>query len=183
MRPNVPNTLTLLRILAIPAVLIALDGGRFGLAFWLFVAASITDGLDGAIARLTDSRTALGAYLDPLADKGLVVSLLIKLTLLGKVPGWVLTIILTRDIVCLTGYALLFFLTGERIEIRPTLTGKTATVLQLAGVASALFVLSHPAVGPKIPLDAIFSLAAACTAIAGVQYVMRGLTWYQSRPA
>ncbi len=180
---NVPNTLTLLRIIAIPAVLIALDGGQFALAFWLFVAAGVTDGLDGAIARLTDSRTALGSYLDPLADKGLVVTLLVKLTLLGKVPGWALTIILTRDIVCLTGYALLFFLTGERIEIRPTLVGKTATVLQLAGVACALFVLFHPEAGESIPLATLFGLAATLTAVAGVQYVMRGLTWYQARPA
>jgi cardiolipin synthase len=180
---NVPNTLTLLRILAIPAVLIALDEGQHALAFWLFVAAGVTDGLDGAIARLTDSRTALGSYLDPLADKGLVVTLLVKLTLLGKVPGWALTIILTRDIVCLTGYALLFFLTGERIEIRPTLTGKLATVVQLAGVAVALFSLVDPVAGARIPLPALFGLAAALTAVAGVQYVMRGLTWYQARPA
>ncbi|HZR83227.1 MAG TPA: CDP-alcohol phosphatidyltransferase family protein [Candidatus Binatia bacterium] len=180
---NVPNTLTLLRIVAIPAILIALDNGRFGLAFALFIAAGVTDGLDGGIARMTNTRTDLGAYLDPLADKGLVVSLLIKLTLLGMVPGWVLTIILTRDIVCITGYALLFFLTGERIEVRPSLVGKLATVLQLAGVATSLLVLYEPSTDGAIPQEAIFAAAASATAVAGVQYVARGLAWYQARPA
>ena len=180
---NVPNTLTLLRIAAIPAILIALDGGRFGLAFALFVAAGITDGLDGGIARMTNARTRLGAYLDPLADKGLVLTLLIKLTLLGEVAGWVLTIILTRDIVCLAGYLLLFFLTGAQIEIQPSLVGKLATVLQLLGVGGALLVLWEPSWRPGLPIDVIFAGAAAATAIAGFQYVYRGLRWYQTRPA
>lgn len=180
---NVPNSLTLLRIAIIPAILIALDGRHFGLAFGLFVAAGMTDGLDGGIARLTNTRTELGAYLDPLADKGLVLSLLIKLTLLGKVPPWVLTIILTRDIVSLTGYLLLFFLTGERIEVRPSLTGKLATVLQLVGVAGALMVLWTPSLDGRIPVAPILAAAAAVTAVAGLQYVARGLRWYQARPA
>lgn len=180
---NVPNALTLLRILAIPAILIALDGGRADIAFALFIAAGVTDGIDGAIARLTNSKTDLGAYLDPLADKGLVVSLLVKLTILGAIPGWVLTIILTRDIVCTTGFALLFFLTGERIEMRPTLTGKIATFLQLAGVALALFGLCSPASAGGLPTAPVLSAAAACTAVAGIQYVLRGLRWYQARPA
>jgi cardiolipin synthase len=180
---NIPNTLTLLRIAAIPAILIALDEGSHGLAFALFVAAGITDGLDGGIARMTNTRTDLGSYLDPLADKGLVLSLLIKLTWMGMIPQWALTIILTRDIVCLTGYAILFFLTGERLEVRPSLVGKLATFLQLTGIAGVLLVLAYPDVRGAIPIEAIFVAAAAATAIAGVQYVGRGLRWYQTRPA
>jgi cardiolipin synthase len=180
---NLPNTLTLLRIAAIPAILIALDAGRAGVALALFVAAGVTDALDGGIARMTNTRTDLGAYLDPLADKGLVLSLLIKLTLLGVIPGWVLTIILTRDIVCIAGYALLFFLTGERIEIQPTLIGKLATLLQLLGLGGALIVLADPRATGALPIHPAFALAALATAIAGVQYVVRGLQWYQSRPA
>lgn len=180
---NIPNTLTLLRIAAIPAILIALDEQRFGLAFALFFAAGATDALDGGIARMTNTRTDLGSYLDPLADKGLVLSLLLKLTWMGMVPTWVLTIILTRDIVCLTGYALLFLLTGERIEIQPTLIGKLATFLQLGGLALTLVVLAYPATRGALPGDAIFAAAAVATAIAGVQYVGRGLRWYQTRPA
>ncbi|HEY8515628.1 MAG TPA: CDP-alcohol phosphatidyltransferase family protein [Candidatus Binatia bacterium] len=179
---NIPNTLTLLRIVAIPAILISLDEGSYGLAFALFVAAGITDGLDGGIARMTNTRTDLGSYLDPLADKGLVLSLLIKLTWMGMIPRWALTIILTRDIACLTGYAILFFLTGERLEVRPTLVGKLATFLTLTGLAGVLLVLTYPEVRGAIPTEAIFIAAAGATAIAGVQYVGRGLRWYQTRP-
>ncbi|MBM4268350.1 MAG: CDP-alcohol phosphatidyltransferase family protein [Deltaproteobacteria bacterium] len=180
---NLPNTLTLLRIAAIPAILITLDSGQFGLSFLLFVAAGLTDGLDGGIARMTNSRTELGAYLDPLADKGLVLTLLVKLTLMGHVPFWVLTIILTRDIVCLTGYLILFFLTGDKIEIRPSAFGKFATFFQISGVGGALLLLWQPGFAPLGLVEAILAAAATLTAIAGVQYVLRGLQWYQARPA
>ncbi len=180
---NLPNTLTLLRIAAIPAILIAIDESRTDLALALFIAAGITDGLDGAIARLTDSRSELGAFLDPLADKGLVLALLIKLTLLGQVDGWVLTIILTRDIVCVTGYMMLFFLTGKAIAIRPSVFGKLATFLQLLGLSGGLFSLWNPAGLPPAPIRAVFAAAAVVTAAAGIQYVMRGLRWYQETPA
>jgi cardiolipin synthase len=180
---NIPNTLTLLRIAAIPAIVIALDADRSGLAFALFVAAGLTDGIDGAVARMTNTRTDLGSYLDPLADKGLVLTLLLKLTWMDLVPTWVLSIILTRDLVCLTGYALLFLLTGERIEVHPSPIGKLATFLQITGLAGVLLALTAPDVRAALPLTAIFAAAAATTAIAGVQYVARGLAWYQARPA
>lgn len=181
---NIPNTLTLLRIAAIPAILIALEQERHQLAFVLFIAAGVTDALDGGIARLTNTKTTLGAYLDPLADKGLVLSLLIQLSMKGVVPSWVLTIILTRDIVCLTGFVVLFFLTGEQIEVRPSLIGKLATSLQLAAVAMALFALSSHRPGTLGGFEAaLFTGAATATAISGVQYVGRGLRWYQERPA
>ena len=180
---NIPNALTLARIAAIPAILIALDAERFGLAFWLFVAAGVTDGLDGGIARWTNTRTELGAYLDPLADKGLVITLLVKLSLIGVVPFWVLTIILTRDIVCLSGYLILFFVTGDTIEIAPSLTGKWATFFQIGGLGVCLFLLWYPGFPAPWLADGLLAAAAALTAVAGVQYVWRGLSWYQARPA
>lgn len=180
---NIPNTLTLLRIAAIPAIVIALDYDQFASAFLLFVAAGITDGLDGAIARTMNTRTDLGAYMDPLADKGLVIALLFSLTSLGSVPGWVLTIILTRDIVCLGGYLLLFFVTGEQIEVKPSRIGKMATFLQISGVGGALFVLWQPDLASLVPAKLVLEAAALTTAGAGAQYVTRGLRWYQEQPA
>ncbi len=179
---NIPNALTLLRIAAIPAILIALDSEGFGFAFALFVAAGLTDGLDGMIARWTNTRTELGAYLDPLADKGLVITLLLKLSLVGAVPFWVLTIILTRDIVCLAGYLTLFFVTGETIEIQPSMTGKWATFFQIAGLGVCLFLLWQPGFPAPWLGSGLLAVAAALTAIAGGQYVWRGLSWYQARP-
>jgi len=179
---NIPNALTLARIVAIPAILIVVDSEAFGLAFGLFVAAGLTDGLDGAIARWTNTRTELGAYLDPLADKGLVITLLVKLSLIGAVPFWILTIILTRDIVCLSGYLILFFVTGDTIEIAPSLTGKWATFFQIGGLGVCLFLLWIPTFPAPWLSDALLGVAAALTAVAGVQYVWRGLSWYQARP-
>lgn len=180
---TIPNILTILRIAAIPAVLIALDSEAFGLAFLLFVGAGVTDGLDGFIARWTDTRTELGAFLDPLADKGLVITLLIKLFLLGSVPFWVITIILTRDIVCTAGYLILFLVTGETIEIQPSRIGKWATFVTIAGLGVCLFLYWQPAfVGPWLA-EGTLIVATVLTAIAGVQYIWRGLSWYQARPA
>ena len=179
---NIPNALTLLRIAAIPAILIALDSNAYGVAFLLFVAAGLTDGLDGAIARWTNTRTALGVYLDPLADKGLVITLLIQLSLIGVVPFWVLTLIVTRDIVCLAGYLLLFFVTGETIEVRPSMTGKWATFFQIGGLGGCLLLLWMPNLLWPTLVELLLGLAAILTAIAGVQYVWRGLSWYQARP-
>lgn len=180
---NIPNTLTLLRIIAIPAIVIALDYEQFASAFLLFVAAGITDGLDGAIARTTNTRTELGAYMDPLADKGLVIALLFSLTSMGSVPGWVLTIILTRDIVCLGGYLLLFFVTGEQLEVIPSRTGKMATFLQISGIGGALLVLWQPEIADMVPARLFLEAAALTTACAGIQYVTRGLRWYQELPS
>lgn len=179
---NIPNGLTLLRIAAIPGVIITIDYAHFDIAFYLFVAAGITDGLDGGIARMTNTKTELGAYLDPLADKGLVLALLVSLTSLGVVPGWVLTIILTRDIVCLGGYLLLFFLTGRQIEVRPSPVGKLATFLQITGIGGALLVLWQPEMGAALPVLLVLYVAAGATALAGFQYVLRGLRWYQEQP-
>ncbi len=180
---NVPNALTMLRIAAIPAVLIALDSESYGVGFLLFVLAGITDGLDGGIARWTDTRTELGAYLDPLADKGLVITLLVKLFLMGEAPFWMLTIILTRDIVCMAGYLILFFVTGETLEILPTRTGKWATFFQISGLGVCLFLLWQPHFMGAWAAYGLLAIAAVLTGIAGVQYVWRGLSWYQTRPA
>ena len=179
---NIPNTLTLLRIGAIPGILIALDYCHFGLAFGLFIAAGVTDSLDGAIARMMKTRTELGAYLDPLADKGLVLTLLISLAALGKVPEWVVTIIVTRDVVCLGGYSLLFFLTGEQMEVRPSWTGKLATFLQITGIGGALLLLWQPELDLAVLDLFLLQAAAVVTALAGSEYVLRGLQWYQNQP-
>ena len=180
---NIPNALTLLRIAAIPAILIALDSQAYGVAFMLFVAAGLTDGLDGGIARWMNTRTELGAYLDPLADKGLVIALLLQLSLLGVIPFWVLTLIVTRDVVCLAGYLLLFFVTGETIEVRPSRIGKWATFFQIAGLGGCLLLLWIPNLLWPSLVEGVLGFAAILTAAAGVQYVWRGLSWYQTRPA
>ena len=110
---NLPNFLTLLRILAIPVFLIFLTDRQFGTALVIFVLAGITDSLDGAIARITNTRTTLGAYMDPLADKMLILSGFVALALMDSVPRWLTVVVISRDVIILLGYLSLFLLTQQ----------------------------------------------------------------------
>jgi cardiolipin synthase (CMP-forming) len=180
---NVPNFLTLLRIVAIPIFLILLGDARYSEALGIFVAAGVTDALDGAIARLTHTKTTLGAYLDPAADKLLLLSAFIALAFMNDVPRWLTVVVITRDVVVVLGYFLLFTMTQETMVIRPSPTGKAATFLQLASVGLVLVALVRPELVPVVAETVVFYLAAATTAAAGVQYVHRGLAWLQARGA
>ncbi len=180
---NVPNLLTLLRILTIPAFLILLTSGRPRLALAVFVAGGVTDALDGAIARLTDTKTELGAILDPLADKLLLVSSFCVLALMDLVPNWLTVLVLFRDVVLLVGYFFLFVFTGEWIEVRPSVVGKMTTFLQIASVTVVLVSVSWPtAIPPEVRLG-LFVGAGTCTVISGLGYMGRGMRWLSIRDA
>src|ERR1700731_66338 len=114
---NLPNFLTMCRIGSIPIFLIFLTRQRYTEALYVFAAAAVTDGLDGAVARWFDSRTELGAFLDPFADKLMLVSAFVVLTIDGEFPAWLFGIVIIRDVIIVFGYFLVAFLTGERIPV------------------------------------------------------------------
>ena len=180
---NIPNFLTLVRILTIPAFLILLTSGRPGLALVALVAGGITDALDGAIARLTDTKTELGAILDPLADKLLLLSSFCVLALMGLVPNWLTVLVLFRDVFLLAGYLFLFVFTGEWIEVRPSAVGKVTTFLQLASVTVVLISVSWPDAVPAGFRSGLFLAAGTATGLSGLQYMGRGLRWLNVRDA
>ncbi len=180
---NIPNILTLVRILTIPAFLILLTSGRPILALAIFCAGGITDALDGAIARLTDTKTELGAILDPLADKLLLLSSFCVLALMGLVPNWLTVLVLFRDVFLLAGYLFLFVFTGEWIEVRPSAVGKATTFFQLASVAIVLVSVSWPEAIPPGLRNALFVAAGTTTGLSGLQYMARGLSWLSFRGA
>ena len=176
---TIPNLLTLLRIVAIPAFLILLEDLRYREALVVFIGAGITDGLDGAIARLTHTKTTLGAFLDPAADKALLVSAFIALGFMHVVPRWLVVIVISRDAVIVVGYFLLFVMTQERMDVKPTVSGKASTALQLLAVTVVLVALIDPElVGTQVEY-AVFYTSGAVTTIAGLQYMYRGLAWLQ----
>jgi len=178
---NVPNFLTLLRLVAIPIFLIFLLDGRYTAAFALFVAAGVTDALDGAIARLTHTKTTLGAYLDPAADKLLLLSALIALAFGNAIPRWLVIVVLSRDVIVVMGFFILFVMTGEAMEVRPTVVGKLATFFQLMAVSLVLLSLARgSSVLPGVQ-GSVFYMAGVLTAAAGAQYVYRGLQWLQGQ--
>jgi cardiolipin synthase len=139
-----PNLLTLLRICLAPFLVSAILEDRFGLSFGLFVAAGFTDALDGAVARLMKQRTALGQYLDPVADKLLLSTLFLVLTYKNLIPFQVTVLVFGRDLGILVVAAILYAAAGRR-EFQPSIFGKLNTVAQVTAVAAVLLFQFHGA--------------------------------------
>jgi cardiolipin synthase len=180
---TLPNFLTLCRIVAIPIFLILLEEQRYTDALVVFVVAGITDALDGAIARLTHTKTTLGAYLDPAADKALLVSSFIALGFMHAVPRWLVVVAISRDVVLVIGYFLLFMMTQQTMGVRPSVSGKLSTFLQLLSVTLVLVSLAWPGTVEPAIAQSVFVVTGIVTATAGLQYMYRGLTWLQGTDA
>lgn len=168
---NIPNTLTILRVLLIPGFVILLMGHHYGWALVLFVTAGVTDGIDGLIARITHQRTKLGAYLDPIADKLLLTSAFVALAILKIIPSWLAVIVITRDVIISLGFFLLFLL-DRRPEIKPTTFSKINTVIQVLTIAIALY--SKIEASFSSLLVALIWAAAGTTVLSGLHYIYLG---------
>lgn len=166
---NLPNLFTSLRLLAAPGVIWLILEGRWKFACWLFLAAALTDGIDGWLARRLNQTTALGAALDTVTDKALGLGVLIVLSALGLVPAWATLAIVLRDVVVVLG-ALAYKGLAGHLEIQPTFLGKTNTFAEFAMLA---LVLGHEA--KIVPGDQwlmpMFTLVFATTVASGIQYV------------
>jgi cardiolipin synthase (CMP-forming) len=132
-----PNVLTLARICLAPFLVAAIIEDRFVLSFYLFLAAGLTDALDGTLARLLKQRSMLGQYLDPVADKLLLSTLFLVLMHKGLIPARVTILVFGRDVGILVVAALLYAATGRR-EFKPSLLGKANTLAQIAAVSAVL---------------------------------------------
>ncbi len=175
---TLPNFLTLLRIIAVPIFLIVVSNHRFGAGLVLFMAAGITDTIDGVIARLTDTKSELGATLDPLADKLLLVSSFVILTWLGVLPTWLFILVLTRDVVILSGYLAIYFVSTP-MQVDPTFVGKLNTFNEMFTIGFALLTLARPDI-PMARVNLVtWYLTGLTITISGVHYVYSGLLWYQ----
>jgi CDP-diacylglycerol--glycerol-3-phosphate 3-phosphatidyltransferase len=164
---NLANTLTLLRILAVPVVVVALLGetpNGDALAAAVFALAAATDGLDGYFARSRDAVTTFGKLMDPLADKLLITAALISLVSLHRLQAWVAMVIIAREI-AVTG---LRAIAAERgVVIAASRLGKAKTVLQIAAVIALIAANPAPAW-----VDALVYLAVAATVISGADYFL-----------
>lgn len=134
---SAPNLLTLMRICMAPFLVAAILEGHFLLSFILFVAAGLTDGLDGLLARLLKQRSVLGHYLDPVADKLLLSTLFLVLFYKGLMPGTVTVLVFGRDVGILLVSAILYAAVGRR-EFYPSIFGKANTLAQISAVAAVL---------------------------------------------
>ncbi|MFZ0804233.1 MAG: CDP-alcohol phosphatidyltransferase family protein [Terriglobales bacterium] len=128
-----PNQLTLLRMTFLPFIVIKLVDGRYGVALILFVLAGMSDGLDGLVARALKQQTTLGQYLDPIADKLLLSTVFLVLSILHKIPWKFTVVVFSRDISILAASTVLFAIAGLR-DFRPSVFGKANTFAQVAAV-------------------------------------------------
>jgi cardiolipin synthase len=178
---NLPNFLTLIRILSIPFFLIYLSYHRYLEALIIFIIGGITDFLDGLAARWMKQQTALGAYLDPIADKLLVITSYIVLGLIDGIPMWLAITVVSRDVLIMIGYAIIFFLIDERPEVRPSLIGKFSTLLQLLTLGVALALLHNRNLMQPLLRDLLIGATAVATVVSGLQYIYRGFLWLQKK--
>jgi cardiolipin synthase len=189
------NKITIIRIAMIPLfVLMAIYYGesiqRGAPLEWqrytaivIFLVAAASDGLDGYVARRYKQRSALGAILDPIADKGLLLSGIITLSITnwstvdpdyGKFPAWFPVLVITRDTVILVGAAILHLLIGDKMRVKPSWTGKVATVSQMCAIAWVMLQLRF------LPLLFVVIVAGIFTLISGVIYVLDGIRQLQA---
>lgn len=184
---NTANAITLLRVLCVPvfiALLIrhrqiflatpqadALVFYRYS-AFAVFVFATLSDAVDGFIARHFNQRTLLGTWLDPLADKLLLTAAVVMLSMRTglpfQMPFWFPIIVISRDVLLLFGSIIIFMLRGH-VEVRPSLIGKLTTAAQMAVMIATLAAL------PNKVIFVLALFAALCTVVSGAQYVLHGL--------
>jgi cardiolipin synthase (CMP-forming) len=165
------NWLTILRILLIPVFVTLLVYRRAGEALLVFCLASLTDLLDGYIARSRGSQSRLGAFLDPLADKLLLTSAFVTLTYLKVIPFWLTAVVVSRDLILSVG-VLVIHVAGGTVHPAPTWIGKTSTACQMVAVLSAMLFFFF-----RVPTFPRFFawVAAIFTIVSGLQYLVQGM--------
>lgn len=167
---TIPNMLTALRIVLVPALITFLLDGNFRAALTVFLVAGVSDALDGFIARRFNQQSRLGSFLDPLADKLLVVTSSLVLAAIGQLPWWLALVIVGRDLVIVAGAVAYYGRTGT-LEMDPSIASKTNTFVQISLI---LVVLAHGA-GMEflgVVLKPLFVLALAMALVSGGDYMV-----------
>jgi cardiolipin synthase len=156
---SIPNLITLGRILLVPVVVWAISQGLMWVAFVLLVAAGISDAVDGYLAKRFKMTTELGAYLDPLADKALIVSIYLTLGIAGTIPRWLVILVVSRDIM-IVGAVMLSWLIGSPVKVKPLLVSKLNTVAQIVFACVLMGTL-----GFQVRADGLLKVLTALVAV------------------
>lgn len=174
---NIANVLTVVRILLVPVFVACLFAGGTGwrlVALAAFVVASLTDFIDGWLARRRGLVTDFGKIADPIADKALTGAALISLTALGELPGWVTALILLREV----GVTVLRFVVIRRGVIAASQGGKLKTLLQIAAIC--LYILPPELSPPAVVREVVMAVAVVVTLVTGADYVVRAVRLYRA---
>lgn len=167
---QLPNTLTIARILAVPPLLWLLVDERYPAAWWLALAAGVSDALDGMLAKRFHWVTRLGGLLDPIADKLLLAAGFIGLWIGGHVPTWLLALVLARDVLIVAGAGAWQGLIGP-VPMTPSWLSKANTAIQIAFVLWLMLTLAYPSLPTQGQAVAVW-LVAASTVASGLHYVV-----------
>ena len=167
---NLPNIITLGRLLSVPVVIYLILNNYMTAAFWLFIAAGISDGVDGYLAKTLGQSSALGAYLDPIADKVLLVGVYLTLGHAGHLPTWLVIIVVFRDLIIVGGIVLLHISTNG-VRMRPLFISKLNTAAQIALIALVLAELGLN-FDLGVYLDLLVYVVAATTVVSGASYII-----------
>ncbi len=166
---SIPNLITLGRILLVPIVVWAISSGAMWIAFVLFLAAGVSDAVDGFLAKRFGMTSELGSYLDPLADKALIVSIYVALGINGVIPGWLVILVVSRDIM-IVGAVMLSWLIGSPVKVKPLLVSKLNTVAQIVFACVVLGSLGFNIQAHTLTM-VLMGLVAALTLLSVAAYV------------
>ncbi len=165
---NIPNLLSIFRFFLTFFFIISVNNGRLHLALFFFILQGISDLLDGFLARVMGKKTNLGAFLDPIADKTMLVASFILLYLHGIIPLWLTSLVLIRDLVIVCGFLVLYRL-SYATQPAPSIFGKITTACEIVTVAYVLWS------GARTYGDVFFYITALSTAVSGIHYLIIGL--------
>jgi cardiolipin synthase len=173
---SIPNLITLGRILLVPIVVWAITAGEYRIAFFLFLAAGISDAVDGFLAKRFGMASELGAYLDPLADKALIVSIYVALGIADAIPRWLVILVVSRDIM-IVGAIMLSWLIGRPLAVKPLMVSKLNTAAQIVFACLTLAALgfgwgAEPALTiVMVAVAALTLLSVACYLVEWVRHM------------
>jgi cardiolipin synthase (CMP-forming) len=168
---SIANLISLARLLSVPIAIWFILDDALAAAFWLFVAAGLSDAVDGFIAKRFDQRSSLGALLDPIADKTLLVSMFVTLGLSNRLPSWVVILVVFRDLLIIGGF-LLAMVTTQRMRFEPLWISKLNTTLQIVLIATVLGRLGLEVSDRGLGTVLIYAVAAT-TILSGAGYLVR----------
>lgn len=167
---SLPNLITVGRIILVPVVIWAITSGNMLLAFWLFVAAGISDAIDGFLAKRLNAQSEFGAYLDPIADKALLMSIYLTLSIEGLLPRWIVIAVVSRDIMIM-GAVVLSWIMNKPVKIHPLIVSKLNTTAQIA-LAALILGSTGFKFDPGPAKDLALLLAGGLTMVSAAAYLV-----------
>jgi cardiolipin synthase (CMP-forming) len=168
---TLPNLITIVRLVMVPLIVVMIGQERWAAAFVLFALAGMSDGIDGYIARRFNMRSEFGAYLDALADKALLVSIYITLSVTGALPGWIAIVVVSRDLMIISAI-IVSRLMEKPLAIKPMFVSKLNTAAQIAFAVLVLGTKAFTLDVPRLYTTGVV-VVAALTIISAAAYLAR----------